>query len=244
MARAGRAGRAADAGDQARGRGRSGDALPARGLRAAPPRRGALERRGDRQPGGHQRPGHELRGWPGPGQPVPRARDLAEEDFDPFDEARMVSAVCGGIRVVSLYAPNGRVVGSPFYQGKLRWFERLAAWAAATLPADTPLVLGGDLNVTPTDIDVWDPVPAHGGTHVSAPERAALARLETLGLVDAYRRYEPRRRPLLVVGLPRGDVPPQRGHAHRPAVRDSGRRGARGVGGDRPRGTQGSAHPV
>ena len=43
----------------------------------------------------------------------------------------MVSAVCGGLRVVSLYAPNGRVVGSPFYQGKLRWFERLAAWAAS-----------------------------------------------------------------------------------------------------------------
>jgi exodeoxyribonuclease-3 len=119
------------------------------------------------------------------------ASDIAEEDFDPFDEARMVSAVCGGLRVVSLYAPNGRVVGSPFYQGKLRWFERLAAWAAATLPGDGPLVLGGDMNVTPTDLDVWDPVRAHGGTHVSPPERAALARLETLGLVDTYRRFQP-----------------------------------------------------
>jgi exodeoxyribonuclease-3 len=119
------------------------------------------------------------------------ASDLAEEDFDPFDEARMVSAVCGGIRVVSLYAPNGRVVGSPFYQGKLRWFERLAAWTAAELAGGLPLVLGGDMNVTPTDLDVWDPVAAHGGTHVSAPERAALARLETLGLVDAYRTRQP-----------------------------------------------------
>ncbi len=115
------------------------------------------------------------------------ASDASEEDFDPFDEARMVAAVCGGIRVVSLYAPNGRVVGSPFYQGKLRWFERLAAWTAATLGDAAPLVLGGDLNVTPSDIDVWDPVAAHGGTHVSAPERAALARLGSLGLVDAYR---------------------------------------------------------
>ena len=52
-----------------------------------------------------------------------------EDDFDPFDEARMVSAVCGGVRVVSLYAPNGRVVGSPFYEGKLRWFERRPALA-------------------------------------------------------------------------------------------------------------------
>src|SRR6266516_1505134 len=48
---------------------------------------------------------------------------VSEDDFDPFDEARMVSAVCGGIRFVSLYAPNGRIVGSPFYAGKLRWFE-------------------------------------------------------------------------------------------------------------------------
>jgi exodeoxyribonuclease-3 len=99
----------------------------------------------------------------------------------------MVSAVCGGIRVVCLYAPNGRVVGSPFYQGKLRWFERLAAWTSAELGTGVPLVLGGDMNVTPTDMDVWDPVAAHGGTHVSAPERAALGRLESLGLVDAYR---------------------------------------------------------
>jgi exodeoxyribonuclease-3 len=119
------------------------------------------------------------------------ASDVAEEDFDPFDEARMVSAVCGGIRVVSLYAPNGRVVGSPFYAGKLRWFERLAAWTAATLLDGVPLVVGGDMNVTPTDLDVWDPVRAHGGTHVSAPERAALARLEGLGLVDAYRLCQP-----------------------------------------------------
>jgi exodeoxyribonuclease-3 len=118
------------------------------------------------------------------------ASDVAEEDFDPSDEARMVSAVCGGVRVVCLYAPNGRVVGSPFYQGKLRWFERLAAWTSAELGGGLPLVLGGDMNVTPTDLDVWDAVAAHGGTHVSVPERAALGRLETLGLVDAYRTRE------------------------------------------------------
>ncbi|MCJ7709364.1 MAG: exodeoxyribonuclease III, partial [Chloroflexi bacterium] len=55
-----------------------------------------------------------------------------EDDFNPFDEARMVSAVCGGVRVASLYAPNGREVGSPFYEGKLRWFERLWRWLAET----------------------------------------------------------------------------------------------------------------
>jgi exodeoxyribonuclease III len=112
---------------------------------------------------------------------------VGEDDFDPFDEARMVSAVCGGIRFVSLYAPNGRVVGSPFYAGKLRWFERVRRWLDETARPDEPLVIGGDLNATPTDADVWDPVAAHGGTHVSEPEREALARLREWGLTDAYR---------------------------------------------------------
>jgi exodeoxyribonuclease-3 len=112
---------------------------------------------------------------------------VSEEDFNPFDEARMVSAVCGGVRFVSLYAPNGRVVGSPFYEGKLHWFERLSRWLDGTRSPGEPLVLGGDYNVTPSDDDVWDAVAAHGGTHVSEPERAALARLREWGLVDAYR---------------------------------------------------------
>jgi exodeoxyribonuclease III len=99
----------------------------------------------------------------------------------------MVSAVCGGIRFVSLYAPNGRVVGSPFYEGKLRWFARLRTWLDDNASPDEPLVLGGDLNATPTDDDVWDAVAAHGGTHVSPKEREALATLREWGLVDGYR---------------------------------------------------------
>ncbi|MFO7293716.1 MAG: exodeoxyribonuclease III [Actinomycetes bacterium] len=112
-----------------------------------------------------------------------------EEDFDPFDEARMVSAVCGGIRFVSLYAPNGRVVGSPFYEGKLRWFDRLRRWLDEACSPEEDLVLGGDFNVTPEDRDVWDPVAAHGGTHVSPAEREALGRLREWGLVDAFRLH-------------------------------------------------------
>jgi len=119
----------------------------------------------------------------GPGAAV----TLAEEDFDPFDEARMVSAVCGGLRLAALYAPNGREVGSPFYLGKLRWFERLRRWLDETRDPDEPLVLGGDLNVAPADADVWDPAAVHGGTHVSEPERAAFRALLDWGLVDAYR---------------------------------------------------------
>ena len=116
-----------------------------------------------------------------------------EDDFNPFDEARMVSAVCGGVRVVSLYAPNGRIVGSPFFAGKLRWFERLRRWLDETQAPDAPLVLGGDFNVTPADEDVWSPARAHGGTHVSEPERDALAALRSWGLADAYRAVRPQR---------------------------------------------------
>ena len=80
-----------------------------------------------------------------------------EEDFDPFDEARMVSAVCGGIRFVSLYAPNGRVVGSPFYEGKLRWFERLRRWldetAANQIDSDARLQDGRIMGAMDDDLD-------------------------------------------------------------------------------------------
>jgi len=115
---------------------------------------------------------------------------VAEDDFDPFDEARMMSAVCGGVRFVNLYAPNGRVVGSPFYEGKLRWFERVHRWLVETRSPEEPLVVAGDFNATPSDEDVWDPAAAHGGTHVSEPERSALTRLRDWGLVDAFRLHQ------------------------------------------------------
>ncbi|MEX1172046.1 MAG: exodeoxyribonuclease III [Chloroflexota bacterium] len=114
-----------------------------------------------------------------------------EEDFDPLDEARMVSAVVGGIRVVSVYAPNGRTVGSPFYQGKLAWYDRLHQWLGESCDPGEELVIGGDFNLAPSDDDVWDPAAVHGGTHVSAPERAAFRRLLDWGLVDGYRVQHP-----------------------------------------------------
>jgi exodeoxyribonuclease-3 len=107
----------------------------------------------------------------------------------------MIAATCGGVRVVSLYAPNGRTVGSIFYEMKLQWYERLRRWLGdACVPGD-PLLLGGDFNVAPTDEDVWDATACHGGTHVSAPEREAFDRLRGWGLVDAYRlrRSDPNR---------------------------------------------------
>lgn len=113
-----------------------------------------------------------------------------EDGFDPFREARMISAVTGDVRMVSIYAPNGREVGSSFYEGKLAWLDRLYDWLTETRSPDEPLVLAGDFNVTPSDDDVWDARAAHGGTHVSEPERAALSRLRDWGLVDTYRLYQ------------------------------------------------------
>src|SRR5215475_8068809 len=123
------------------------------------------------------------------GAPLRPAATPDVADDEPLAEARMVSAVCGGVRVVSLYAPNGRVVDSPFYQAKLVWYERLARWLAEAADPEQPLVIGGDFNVAPSDLDVWDPQACHGGTHVSPPEREAFARLRSWGLVDAYRLH-------------------------------------------------------
>ena len=125
------------------------------------------------------------------GDPLRPAATADTGDDEPLAEARMISAVCGGVRVVSVYAPNGRAVASPFYEAKLVWFDRLARWLGETIDANAPAVLGGDLNVAPEDVDVWDPHACNGGTHVSKPEREAFARLCRMGLVDAYRLHHP-----------------------------------------------------
>jgi exodeoxyribonuclease III len=129
------------------------------------------------------------------GQPLAKHKTPEAGDDEPLAEARMISAVCGDVRVVSIYAPNGRSVGSPFYLAKLGWFERLARWLRDSQSPEAPLVIGGDFNVAPTDADVWDPKACHGGTHVSPEERAAFGALEQWGLVDAYRMQhaEPQR---------------------------------------------------
>jgi exodeoxyribonuclease-3 len=115
----------------------------------------------------------------------------AEASITPSDEARMASAVCGGIRVVSIYAPNGRALDTPFYEAKLAWFERLQRWLRETCSPDQPIVVGGDYNVAPEDQDVWDMAFFAGSTHVSGPERTAMAALREWGLVDAYRLHHP-----------------------------------------------------
>jgi exodeoxyribonuclease-3 len=125
------------------------------------------------------------------GIPLGRAETPDEHEDEPLHEARMISALCAGVRVVSIYAPNGRTVDSVFYEAKLAWFGRLERWLRETRQTTEPLLVGGDFNVAPEDRDVWNPTLCHGGTHVSAREREAFGRLGRWGLVDAYRtRHE------------------------------------------------------
>jgi exodeoxyribonuclease-3 len=106
----------------------------------------------------------------------------------PHPEARAVAATCGGIRFVSVYVPNGRVPGSEHYAYKLAWLGALREMVAAG--PDATVVLG-DINIAPTDDDVFDPQAYAGHTHVTAPERAALAELQGLGLHDVVRERWP-----------------------------------------------------
>ena len=109
----------------------------------------------------------------------------------PHPEARAVSATCGGIRVVCVYVPNGRTPGSEHYEYKLAW---LASLAAVIGPEPKTTLVCGDMNIAPTDDDVFDPDAYVGQTHVTAPEREALARLEALGLHDIVRERWPKER--------------------------------------------------
>ena len=125
------------------------------------------------------------------GEPLRSARTSDTGDDEPLAEARMLAADCCGVRILCVYAPNGREVDSPFYEAKLAWYDRLARWIGQTIGPETSAVIGGDFNVAPDDLDVWDPAACHGGTHVSERERQAFARLLSAGFVDAYRLHHP-----------------------------------------------------
>jgi exodeoxyribonuclease-3 len=109
----------------------------------------------------------------------------------PNPEARAVSATCGGVRVHSVYVPNGRVPDSDHYRYKLDW---LAALARQVCGGPDTAVVCGDMNIAPADEDVFDPEAYIGQTHVTAPEREALAQLQALGLRDVVRDRWPDKR--------------------------------------------------
>jgi exodeoxyribonuclease-3 len=127
-----------------------------------------------------------------PGEPAyqgePEEQALIEVPGLRRPEARAIGANCGGVRVWSLYAPNGRAPGSAHYAYKLDWFAAFREAVRAELGREPQLAACGDFNVAPADDDVWDPAVFIGSTHVTRPERQALADLRALGLRDVVPR--------------------------------------------------------
>jgi exodeoxyribonuclease III len=110
-------------------------------------------------------------------------------EFKEVQEARAIAATFNGIRLWSLYVPNGRTLDDPHFPYKLEWLDRLAAVTAETLEnePDVPLALMGDFNIAPLDTDVWDINFFAGSTHVTPEERQAFEAFEQIGLQDVVR---------------------------------------------------------
>ena len=110
---------------------------------------------------------------------------------DPDPDARVVSARCGGISVTSVYVPNGRSLDDDHYQYKLRWLAQLRRHVAAVAAPGDDVVVAGDFNIAPDDIDVFDPTKFVDATHTSPAERSLLAELCGWGLDDLFRLQHP-----------------------------------------------------
>jgi exodeoxyribonuclease-3 len=110
---------------------------------------------------------------------------------EPDGEARIITADCSGVTVVSVYVPNGRALDHEHYQYKLRWLDQLAKHVSSIAKPTGNLVVGGDYNIAPADIDVWDTKALEGSTHVSAAEREKLQALSDWGLRDVLREQHP-----------------------------------------------------
>jgi exodeoxyribonuclease III len=111
---------------------------------------------------------------------------------DPVPEqARVLSVTADEIRVVTVYVVNGREVGAPEYELKLRWLDDFTSWLRSTYQAASPLVVLGDFNVAPDDRDVYDPVAWRGRNLCSEPERRRVRALLDWGLTDLGRAHNP-----------------------------------------------------
>lgn len=113
-----------------------------------------------------------------------------DDGKEPDPDSRIIWATCGGVRVASVYVPNGREVGHDHFHYKLEWLGRLRDHLDRHHTPDELLVVMGDWNICPADIDVWDPKAFVGSTHVTPEERTALEHVKAWGLVDTFReRY-------------------------------------------------------
>jgi exodeoxyribonuclease-3 len=110
---------------------------------------------------------------------------------DPDSDARLITATCAGIRVLSVYVPNGRALDNDHYRYKLRWLERMHAHLDAVTDPAAAAVIMGDFNIAPADVDVYDPKAFEGETHTSPPERAALEKIKARGFRDVFRERFP-----------------------------------------------------
>jgi exodeoxyribonuclease-3 len=108
---------------------------------------------------------------------------------EPDPDARVIWATCNGVRIASVYVPNGREVGHEHYEYKLRWLERLRRRIEDAEDPTRPIAVSGDWNIAPDDRDVYDPAMYVGATHVSDPERKALQAIEAWGLHDVFREH-------------------------------------------------------
>ena len=120
----------------------------------------------------------------------PRA-GFFDEEASAIEECRVLAATCGGVRVFSVYVPNGRAVGTEHYDAKIAWLGRLRSELDQTCDPSDPVGLFGDFNVAPEDRDVWDITQFVGATHVTEPERTALSSLISWGLEDVVRHAHP-----------------------------------------------------
>ena len=110
---------------------------------------------------------------------------------EPDAEARIITARCGGCLISSVYVPNGRALDNDHYQYKLRWLKQLKDHLDSVAKTTDDVVVAGDFNIAPSDLDVWDPVALVGSTHVSEPERKVLNDLCSWGLSDVFRDQHP-----------------------------------------------------
>ena len=111
-----------------------------------------------------------------PGSPLP-------------DEARWIEATIGGVRAISVYVINGRTLQDPMFPLKLEFLEAMLARVRAL--QGQPLIVAGDFNIAPADVDVYSPAAFAHSTHVTPDERARLRAILDAGLVDAYRHLHP-----------------------------------------------------
>jgi exodeoxyribonuclease-3 len=110
---------------------------------------------------------------------------------EPDADARILSATCGGIHVTSVYVPNGRSLADEHYRYKLRWLAQLQRHVAAQGSPSEPMIVTGDFNIAPTDLDVYDPAKFVDSTHTSEAERELLGELCRWGFVDLFRQQHP-----------------------------------------------------